>query len=58
MKITKEKFKEMYFSMNNKDLAKKLGVTVQTVINYAAKLELKKGKGYGAGAKPAVEIIE
>jgi len=48
MNITKEKFKEMYYTMRDKELTELLGVkSVITIRKYAKKLGLKnKGTGY------------
>lgn len=55
--MKKEEFKKLYETMNNKQLAEKLGVTEQTIINTAKKLNLKM-KGKGNREKRSKIIIE
>lgn len=40
--MTEKQFTKLYLSKTNKEVAEKLNCTVQTVINYAKKLNLSK----------------
>lgn len=56
MKIRKKELEEKYRKMNSKDLAKELGVTFPTLLNYLkeAGIELK-GKGNRKARKIIIE---
>ena len=48
MDITKEYFESIFFDNTASEIGKILGVSRETVNQYAKKLGLKKGKGYHA----------
>lgn len=55
MQVTKEQLKEMYRSMNNKEMAEKLGVSVPTMLATLKRCGIKlKGKG---NTKPKQKLI-
>lgn len=56
MKLTKEEFKQMYYSMTNEEMAKELKMSRVTLGNYAKKLGLKKRESFSN--KPKLKIIE
>ena len=57
--MEKEKFKELYFSMTNKDLASKLNISIPTLMKYAKQLGFRKGRGGSKyGNKPIIEFTD
>lgn len=58
MQITKEELKNMYRSMNNKELAEKVGVSVPTLLATLKRCGIKlKGKG-NSKSKQKLIVIE
>lgn len=55
--MKKEEFKKLYNEKTNQELADYLGVSKQTIINYAKKLGIKQ-KGKGNRQKKAKIIID
>lgn len=46
MKLSKQEFERKYHNQNTAELAKELGVSKQTIVNYVKKLGIEpKGKG-------------
>lgn len=44
--MTKKEFEKLYFSITTSELGKMIGVSRQTINNYAKKLGLRKGSGF------------
>ena len=51
MNITKKEFEVMYYSITNKEMAKKLNMSIPTLIKYARKLDLKKREGFNSAPR-------
>ena len=56
MRISKKELEEKYNNMNSKELAKELGVTFPTLLNYLKEAGIKlKGKGNRKARKLIIE---